>query len=130
MCINAYSDHAQEALAFIKYWFLPENQKRWAEGGGGVCLKDIVQTSWFRNLTPYNRAYADSIAFQVDFWNVPFFFEMLTAVQEEIHSALAGTTDTAVALDNLARRHREIIEREITLPPSRNTGNPRKTLPN
>jgi multiple sugar transport system substrate-binding protein len=112
MCINAYSDHAQEALAFIKYWFLPENQKRWAEGGGGVCLKDIVQTSWFRNLTPYNRAYADSIAFQVDFWNVPFFFEMLTAVQEEIHSALAGTTDTAVALDNLARRHREIIERE------------------
>ncbi len=112
MCINAYSDYAQEALAFIKYWFLPENQKRWAEGGGGVCLKDIVQTSWFRNLTPYNRAYADSIAFQVDFWNVPFFFEMLTAVQEEIHSALAGTTDTAVALDNLARRHREIIERE------------------
>jgi len=112
MCINAYSDHVEEALAFIKFWFQPQNQKKWAEGGGGVCLRDIIQTDWFKNLTPYNRAYADSISFQVDFWNVPFFAEMLTAVQEEIHAALAGAVDASTALNNLARRHKEIIERE------------------
>ncbi|MEM4494206.1 MAG: extracellular solute-binding protein [Candidatus Caldarchaeum sp.] len=112
MCINAYSDRVGEALAFIKYWFEPANQRKWAEGGGGVCIKDIIQTEWFRSLTPYNRAYADSIPFQVDFWNVPFFAEMLTAVQEEIHSALAGAVSPRTALDNLARRHKEIIERE------------------
>jgi ABC-type sugar transport system, periplasmic component len=112
MCINSYSDYPEVALAFIKYWFQPENQRKWAEGGGGVCLRDIIQTEWFRTLTPYNRAYADSIAFQVDFWNVPFFFEMLTVVQEEIHAALAGTISTSSALDNIARRHKEIIERE------------------
>ncbi|MEM2113830.1 MAG: extracellular solute-binding protein [Candidatus Caldarchaeum sp.] len=112
MCINAYSDRVEEALAFIKYWFEPQNQRKWAEGGGGVCIKDIIQTEWFRNLTPYNRAYADSIPFQVDFWNVPFFAEMLTAVQEEIHSALAGAVSPRTALDNLARRHKEIIQRE------------------
>lgn len=112
MCINAYRDRVEEALAFIKYWFEPQNQRKWAEGGGGVCIKDIIQTEWFRNLTPYNRAYADSIPFQVDFWNVPFFAEMLTAVQEEIHSALAGAVSPRTALDNLARRHKEIIQRE------------------
>jgi len=37
---------------------------------------------------------------------------MLTVVQEEIHSALAGTISTSSALDNVARRHKEIIERE------------------
>lgn len=112
MCINAYSDYVEEALAFIKFWFQPQNQRRWAEGGGGVCIRDIIQTEWFRNLTPYNRAYADSISFQVDFWNVPFFAEMLTVVQEEIHAALAGTISPQTALDNIARRHKEIIERE------------------
>lgn len=112
MCINAYSDKVEEALAFIKFWFQPQNQRKWAEGGGGVCIRDIIQTDWFRNLTPYNRAYADSIAFQVDFWNVPFFAEMLTVVQEEIHAALAGTIGVQAALDNVARRHKQIIERE------------------
>lgn len=112
MCINAYTDYPEEALAFIKYWFEPEQQRMWAEGGGGCCLKDILNTKWFKELTPYNRAYADSIPFQVDFWNVPFFFEMLTVVQEEIHACLSGSKEPKAALDNIARRHKEIIERE------------------
>jgi len=112
MCISAYTDHAEEALAFIKYWFEPAQQRKWAEGGGGVCLKDIVQTEWFRTLTPYNAAYADSIAFQVDFWNVPFFSEMLLALQEEVSAALAGAKGPKDALDTLARRHEEIVGRE------------------
>ncbi len=112
MCINARSKNVEDALAFIKFWFEPEQQRKWAEGGGGVCLTDVINTKWFRELTPYNAAYADSIPFQVDFWNVPFFFEMLTAVQEEIHAALVGQKNIKEALDTLARRQKEIIERE------------------
>ena len=112
MCINAHSKYPEEALAFIKYWFEPEQQRMWAEGGGGVCLKDILRTKWFRELVPYNAAHADSIPFQVDFWNVPFFFEMLMVVQEEIHACLSGAKDPKAALDAVARRHEEIIEEE------------------
>lgn len=112
MCINAYSDHKDVALAFIKFWFEPENQKMWAEGGGGVCLKDILETDWFKNLTPYNRAYADELPFQLDFWNVPVYAEMLQAVQEEIHMCLAGQTDPKTCLDRLAKRHEEILEED------------------
>lgn len=112
MVINAHSKHAEEALAFMKFWFEPEQQRMWAEGGGGVCLKDMIRTKWFKELTPYNRAYADSIPFQVDFWNVPFYPEMLLAVQEEIHAALMEEKSPKQALDDLAKRHKEIIERE------------------
>jgi len=112
MCINAYSDYPDIALAFIKFWFEPEQQRMWAEGGGGVCLKDIIATDWFKTLTPYNRAYADSIPFQLDFWNVPTYAELLMALQEEIHACLAGQIDPKTALDRLAKRHREIIEED------------------
>jgi len=113
MCVNAHSPHAEEALAFMKFWFEPEQQKMWAEGGGGVCLRDIVNTDWFKGLTPYNRAYADSIPLQFDFWNIPFYAEMLMAVQEEIHHAyLSGQGTAKEALDRLVKRHKEIIEAE------------------
>lgn len=110
MCINAHSDYPDIALAFIKFWFEPESQRTWAEGGGGVCIKDIINTDWFKKLTPYNRAYADSIPFQLDFWNVPTYAELLQALQEEIHACLAGQQDPKTALDRLAKRHAETIE--------------------
>jgi len=112
MCINAYSDYKEIALEFIKFWFEPEQQRMWAEGGGGVCIKDIINTDWFKTLTPYNRAYADSIPFQLDFWNVPTYAELLQALQEEIHACLAGQQDPKIALDRLAKRHAKIIEED------------------
>jgi len=128
MCINAYSDYPEIALEFIKFWFEPEQQRTWAEGGGGVCIKDIINTDWFKKLTPYNRAYADSIPFQLDFWNVPTYAELLMALQEEVHACLAGLQDPKTALDRLAKRHKDIIEAdgypdryppELRFPPDR-----------
>jgi len=43
---------------------------------------------------------------------VPFYPEMLLAVQEEIHAALMEEKSPKQALDDLAKRHKEIIERE------------------
>jgi multiple sugar transport system substrate-binding protein len=73
--INAYVDEARQQASydFIEWFASPEVQQRWAELGGYTCNIEILESDEFLNATPYNRAFAETMTFVKDFWNIPEF---------------------------------------------------------
>lgn len=107
---------AQQELAkrFIA-WFLQESvQKQWIQKPAGFTADTgILDSPEFRQATPYNAPFADSLRYMQDFWNVPQYNELLARVQERVAEALDGK-DAKASLDKLAEEH-EAIFREAGL---------------
>jgi multiple sugar transport system substrate-binding protein len=110
--VNAYIDDArkQASLDFIK-WFAQEDiQKRWAELGGYTCNINVLSSEEFLNQTPYNAAFAQTMTFVKDFWNIPEFGQLLEPTQRHLSAAIvAGTEDPQTALDLMAEEHDAIL---------------------
>ncbi len=109
--INYISDERKQAsLDFIK-WFASEDvQRQWAEVGGYTCNVAVLQSEEFLNATPYNVAFAESMTFVKDFWNIPEFGQLLEPVQRYLHAYVVGNQGTAKeALDNIAVEQHEIL---------------------
>lgn len=109
--INYISDERKQAsLDFIK-WFAQEDvQAQWAEVGGYTCNANVLASEEFLSNTPYNPAFADSMTFVKDFWNIPEFGELLEPVQRHLNAYVVGGQGTAKeALDNVALEQFEIL---------------------
>lgn len=92
-------------------WFLQKSvQEKWITKPAGFTAHDgILKTDAFRSATPYNAAFADSLQYLQDFWNVPAYNELLAAAQQYIGEALDGKTEPKAALDSIARAHERIF---------------------
>ena len=78
-------------------------QKRWAELGGYTASAKILESEEFRNATPYNEAFYQSMFMVKDFWAVPEYAELLTQINNRIYPFVVGGEGTAKeALDGLA----------------------------
>ena len=108
--VGAKTQHVEEVLAYIKWWFQDEQQWRFAKGGGLPATSTLIESDEFKALSPWTRAFADAVPHQRDVWKHPAFFELLTAQQEEFHKAVTGSQTAKEALDNAARRHETILE--------------------
>ncbi|HLA43067.1 MAG TPA: hypothetical protein VJZ27_06510, partial [Aggregatilineales bacterium] len=110
--VNNYIDDArkQASLDFIK-WFAQEDvQVRWAALGGYTCNINVLESEAFLTQTPYNAAFAETMTFVKDFWNIPEFGQLLEPVQRRLHAYIVGGEGTAQdALDALALEHDEIL---------------------
>ena len=110
--VNNYIDDArkQASLDFIK-WFAQEDvQVRWAALGGYTCNINVLESEAFLTQTPYNAAFAETMTFVKDFWNIPEFGQLLEPVQRHLHAYIVGGEGTAQdALDALALEHDEIL---------------------
>ncbi len=109
--IGSATEHIDEVIAFIKWWYLPENAIRFAELGGLGCVEEVVYSEEFIEMKPYHRAFADTLDWQLDFWKEPTFFEMLTVFQETMHEAVLGEREPREALDHVAKVHTDILVR-------------------
>jgi multiple sugar transport system substrate-binding protein len=109
--INYISDERKQAsLDFIKWFASKEVQEQWAEVGGYTCNSEVLASDAFLNNTPYNAAFADSMTFVKDFWNIPEFDALLEPVQRYLHAYVVGNEGTAKeALDNAAVEQYEIL---------------------
>ncbi len=109
--INYISDERKAAsLDFIKWFASADVQKQWAEVGGYTCNIDVLQSDEFLNNTPYNRAFADSMTFVKDFWNIPEFAELLEPVQRYLNAYVVGNVGTAKeALDGTAVEQHDVL---------------------
>jgi len=110
--VNAYVDDArqQAALDFIKWFAQPDTQKRWAELGGYTCNIDVLGSDEFLNATPYNRAFAETMTFVKDFWNIPEFGQLLEPTQRYLSGFIVAGEGTAQeALDSLAEEQDAIL---------------------
>jgi len=110
--VNAYVDDArkQASLDFIKWFAQEDTQKRWAELGGYTCNINVLASEEFLTQTPYNAAFAETMTFVKDFWNIPEFGQLLEPAARHLSAAVvAGTEDPQTALDLLAEEHDQVL---------------------
>lgn len=110
--INSYVSDArrQASIDFIEWLAQRDVQERWAELGGYTANAEVLESEKFLTQTPYNAAFADTMTFVKDFFNIPEFGQLLVPVQQNLHAYVVGDQGTArEALDQMAFQMEEIL---------------------
>jgi multiple sugar transport system substrate-binding protein len=101
--IVSYSQNQEESFKFLQWFIKDETQKRWAELGGYTCSAAVLESPEFRNATPYNEAFYQTMFKVKDFWAVPEYAELLTQLNQRVYPAVVGGEGTSQeTLDALA----------------------------
>ena len=112
MSIISFISPERQAAAqdFIKWFATDETQQKWADLGGYTCNAKVLAGDKFLQTTPYNPAFAETMNFVADFWNIPIYAELLTVSQTELHNFVINGQGTAQgALDAIAEQHDKIL---------------------
>lgn len=112
MSLNSYVDDTRKAAAleFVKWFALEETQRTWAQYGGYTCNINILESEEFLTATPYNAAFAQTMTFVKDFWNIPEFGQLLAPTQSALSGfVVAGEGTAQEALDTLAEEQDAIL---------------------
>ncbi len=101
--VVSYSENQEEAMKFLEWFIKDSTQKRWAELGGYTASAAVLESAEFRNATPYNEAFYQTMFKVKDFWAVPEYAELLSQLNQRIYPYIVGGEGTAKeALDALA----------------------------
>ena len=112
MSIISYipEERQQAALDFIEWFGKEETQVKWAEVGGYTCNTNVLEADAFLNATPYNPAFAETMTFVKDFWNIPEYgalLEVRSVNSPSMWSRGQGTAEEA--MNNIANEHDELL---------------------
>lgn len=101
--IVSYSKKQEASMKFLE-WFIREDvQKKWGELGGYTCNAKVLESAEFRNATPYNEAFYQTMFMVKDFWAVPEYADLLEQMKNRIGPFVVGGEGTAKgALDGVA----------------------------
>ena len=112
--VSYASAERQEAMRDFIRWFAKEDiQAKWAEFGGYTCNTNVLESDTFLNATPYNPAFAETMTFVMDFWNIPVYAQLLESTQRELHKYIVAGEGTArEAMDIIAAEHDQILRDE------------------
>ena len=110
--ISYIPDERKEAARHFIQWFAqPEIQQEWAALGGYTCNSAVLESDLFLEATPFNPAFAETMTFVKDFWNIPEYGELLRVSQTELGNYIVGGQGTAQeALDRMAEQQQQILE--------------------
>jgi len=110
--ISYISPERQAAARNFIRWFAQEDvQAKWAELGGYTCNENVLKTEEFLTATPFNPAFAETMGFVKDFWNIPVYGELLEITQREFHKYIVEGVGTAEeAMNTIAEEHNRILE--------------------
>ena len=101
--VVSYSENKDEAMKFLKWFIKDSTQKRWAELGGYTASKAVLESPEFRNATPYNEAFYQTMFKVKDFWAVPEYAELLSQMNQRLYPFIVGGEGTSKdVLDALA----------------------------
>ncbi len=104
-------ERQQAAKDFIQWFAQEEIQAEWADLGGYTCNSKVLQSQEFLDATPFNPAFAETMTFVKDFWNIPIYGELLRVSQTELGNYVIGGQGTAKeALDRIAEQHQKLLE--------------------
>ena len=105
------AERQELAKRFIAWFLQREVQEKWiTKPAGFTANTEILASQEFRDRTPYNGPFADSIDTMRDFWNVPVFNELMAETQRYVGQAVDGEKPTEQALDELAREKTRILK--------------------
>jgi len=109
--ISYISPERQEAAKDFIRWFAQEDtQAKWAEFGGFTCNKKGLQTDAFLKQTPFSPAFAETMTFVMDFWNVPVYGELMEVTQRELSKFIVEGVGTAEeTMNTIADEHDRIL---------------------
>lgn len=110
MGINRYSENLPELVAFMEWYFQPEQQARYA----AVCqtgLKAVLDSPEWQGLNSFNRQFATALDYLNDYWHLPEYAILLDQLQEDISNAIAGVKTVRQALTDAATRHERTLTR-------------------
>jgi multiple sugar transport system substrate-binding protein len=103
-------ERKQAALDFIKWFGREDIQAKWAELGGYTCNAKVLQTEAFLKATPFNPAFAETMTFVKDFWNIPEYGQLLEVTQRELSKFVVEGVGTAKeTMDTIATEHDKIL---------------------
>ena len=88
--IVSYSQNQEEAFKFLQWFIRDDVQKKWADLGSYTCNKAVLESAEFQNATPYSKAFHDTMFIVKDFWAVPEYAELLTALNQRVYPAIVG----------------------------------------
>jgi multiple sugar transport system substrate-binding protein len=103
----------QQALAkkFIAWFSERDTQKKWVQKPGGFTANaEILKSEAFKQASPYNAAFAQSLDIVQDFWNVPAYNELIATTAQRIGEAVDGQKSSQQALSQLAAEHEKILQ--------------------
>ena len=110
--IVSYSQNQEEAMKFLEWLVRDDVQKRWAELGGYTAHAATLESEEFRNATPYNEPFYQTMFIVKDFWATPEYAELLTAMNDRLYPYVVGGQGTAKeALDALVQDWEAIFKR-------------------
>jgi multiple sugar transport system substrate-binding protein len=98
-----YGQNQEEAMKFLEWFIKEDTQKRWAELGGYTAHGAILESEEFRNATPFNEAFFQTMFKVRDFWALPEYAELLTEAADTFYPYVVNGEGTAQeTLDKLA----------------------------
>lgn len=115
MSIISYISPERQAASkdFIRWFAKKDVQAKWAELGGYTCNKEVLASDAFLNATPFNPAFAETMNFVKDFWNIPVYGELMEITQRELSKFIVEGVGTAEeAMNTIATEHDAILRRE------------------
>lgn len=104
-------ERQQAALDFLKWFGQDDTQTEWAKLGGYTCNKKTLSSDAFLKTQPYNPAFAETMTFVKDFWNIPEYADLLQVTQTDFHKFVVEGQGTAQAtMDDIAQQHDKILK--------------------
>jgi len=101
--VISYSQNQEESMKFLEWFVKQDTQKRWAELGGYTANAAILESEEFRNATPFNEAFFQTMFKVRDFWALPEYAELLTEAADAFYVYVVNGEGTAKeTLDTLA----------------------------
>lgn len=110
LSISAYSKKQDDAKKFLAWFSKKETQEKWAKLGGLTANTAVLQTTDFKNATPFNAAFADSVPLLKDFYNNPKYAELLQATQTHWNSVVSGQEQPQAAMDAIAQAQTQVLK--------------------
>ena len=105
------SERQQAAKDFIKWFASDDTQQKWADLGGYTCNSKVLAGDKFLKTAPFNPAFAETMNFVKDFWNIPEYAQLLTVSQTGFHKFIVEGQGTAQGtLDDIAAQHEKILK--------------------
>jgi multiple sugar transport system substrate-binding protein len=102
--VVSYSEHKDDALAYIKWFAQPAVQQKWWDIGGYSALKAVVDAPGFPKSAPFAPDFLVTMGIVKDFWAEPNYATLLLDMQKRIHNyVVAGNGSAKEALDGLVK---------------------------
>ena len=103
-------ERQERAKKFIAWFLSDEGQRLWIQQEGGFTSNvSLLKSEEFKAATPYNAAFAQSLDYMQDFWNVPVYTELMATAVKRIAEAIDGVLTPQEALDTLAKEHEAVF---------------------